>query len=31
LAALAKAGIDPRTRPEDISLQTWKLLIQALE
>ncbi|MES2224776.1 MAG: 16S rRNA (adenine(1518)-N(6)/adenine(1519)-N(6))-dimethyltransferase RsmA [Patescibacteria group bacterium] len=31
LAALAAAGIDTRTRPEDISLQTWKLLAQALE
>jgi 16S rRNA (adenine1518-N6/adenine1519-N6)-dimethyltransferase len=31
LAALAKAGIDPRTRPEDIGLQTWKLLIQSIK
>ncbi len=31
LAALATAGIDTKTRPEDISLKTWKLLTQALE
>jgi 16S rRNA (adenine1518-N6/adenine1519-N6)-dimethyltransferase len=30
LAALAKAGIDTKTRPEDIDLQTWKKLTQAL-
>jgi 16S rRNA (adenine1518-N6/adenine1519-N6)-dimethyltransferase len=31
LSALAKAGIDSKTRPEDIALPTWKILIQALE
>ncbi|MDB5188691.1 MAG: hypothetical protein JWM92_289 [Candidatus Nomurabacteria bacterium] len=30
LSALAKAGIDTKTRPEDIDLQTWKKLIQAV-
>jgi 16S rRNA (adenine1518-N6/adenine1519-N6)-dimethyltransferase len=30
LIALAKAGIDAKTRPEDISLKTWKMLTQAL-
>jgi len=30
LAALTKAGIDAKTRPEDIALQTWKRLIQAI-
>jgi 16S rRNA (adenine1518-N6/adenine1519-N6)-dimethyltransferase len=30
LAALEKSGIDAKTRPEDIALQTWKKLIQAL-
>ncbi len=30
LAALAKAGIDSKTRPEDISLHTWKLLTQSV-
>jgi 16S rRNA (adenine1518-N6/adenine1519-N6)-dimethyltransferase len=31
LSALAQAGIDAKTRPEDISLQTWKKLTQSLE
>jgi 16S rRNA (adenine1518-N6/adenine1519-N6)-dimethyltransferase len=31
LGALSHAGVDIRTRPEDISLETWKRLIQALE
>jgi 16S rRNA (adenine1518-N6/adenine1519-N6)-dimethyltransferase len=31
LTALAQAGIDIKTRPEDIHLQTWKKLIQALQ
>ncbi len=30
LAALAESGIDPKTRPEDINLQTWKKLTQSL-
>jgi 16S rRNA (adenine1518-N6/adenine1519-N6)-dimethyltransferase len=28
---LTEAGIDPKTRPEDIDLQTWKKLIKVLE
>lgn len=31
LAALKNAGIDQKTRPEDIGLQTWKKLIQVLQ
>jgi 16S rRNA (adenine1518-N6/adenine1519-N6)-dimethyltransferase len=31
LSALHKAGIDSKTRPEDIDLQTWKKLAQSLE
>ncbi|MEO5646310.1 MAG: 16S rRNA (adenine(1518)-N(6)/adenine(1519)-N(6))-dimethyltransferase RsmA [Candidatus Paceibacterota bacterium] len=30
-AALEKSGIDSKTRPEDISLATWKKLTQALQ
>lgn len=30
-SGLAKAGIDVKTRPEDIDLQTWKKLIQYLQ
>lgn len=30
LAALAKAGIDAKTRPEDIALITWKTLVNSL-
>ncbi len=30
LTALAQSGIDPKTRPEDITLQTWKKLTQVL-
>lgn len=30
LAALAAAGIDTKTRPEDIDLQTWKKLVQVI-
>ena len=28
---LARAGIDPTTRPEDIALNTWKLLVQKIQ
>lgn len=31
LAALTKAGIDPKTRPEDIELQTWKRLVSVVQ
>ncbi len=31
LSALAAAGINEKTRPEDIDLRTWKKLTQALE
>jgi len=30
LSALQKAGIDSKTRPEDITLATWKKLVQVL-
>ncbi len=31
LAALAAANIDPKTRPEDVTLMTWKTLTHALQ